>query len=240
VVLCSKGMGPVTGWLDLLPEMLRRVLGTARISDPVSFLRNRAPREWRERAASLLPDGIARDVAASLSSPRADWSRTRAFALPSDSAGLIRINLRGRERFGIVPADEEAALCEQIAEGLRTFTDLDGEPSIDRIVRSREILGEGERLEAFPDLVVLWAPKTTLRGGGVRSPRFGEILRNGGPSTGRSGNHTEGAWVAALPGRGSAARTDRKIEPYDIPVTVLAALGLPHGDLPGQPLLPQL
>jgi predicted AlkP superfamily phosphohydrolase/phosphomutase len=237
VVFCSKGIGPVIGWVDLLPEMLRRVLGAPVVSSPVSAVREWVPRAWRERVAGALPDSVASELTARLWSPRADWSRTRAFTLPSDAPGFIRLNLRGRERFGCVAPGEEAALCAEIIAGLSSFTDLDGEPCIRKILRPREIFGEGERLDAFPDLLVFWTPKKTLRGRGVRSPRFGEILRRGESGTGRSGDHAEGALVIVAPGAGSLQRPGRKVEPYDIPATILSALGLPHDDLPGHALL---
>ena len=237
LAFCSKGIGPVIGWVDLLPEMLRRVLGAPAVSSPVSSVREWVPRAWRERVAGAMPDALARELAARLWSPRADWSRTRAFPLPSDSPGFIRLNLRGRERLGCVPSGEAAALCAEIGEGLRSFTDLDGEPCIRAILQPREIFGDGERLDAFPDLVVLWTAKKTLRGRGVRSPRFGEILRRGEFGTGRSGDHAEGTMAVIVPGAGILHPPGRKVEPYDIPATILSALGLPHDDLPGHALL---
>jgi predicted AlkP superfamily phosphohydrolase/phosphomutase len=236
VVFCSKGIGPVIGWVDLLPEMLRRVLGAPAVSSPVSAVREWVPRAWRERVSGALPDSIARELAAKLWSPRADWSRTRAFTLPSDAPGFIRLNLSGRERFGCVAPGEQAALREEITAGLSSFTDFDDEPCIRKILRPQEILGEGERLDAFPDLAAFWTPKKTLRGRGVRSPRFGEILRTGKSGTGRSGDHAEGALVIVAPGARSFQRPNRAVEPYDIPATILAALGLPHDDLPGHAL----
>jgi len=237
VAFCSKGIGPVIGWVDLLPEMLRRVLGAPGVSSPVSAVRQWVPRAWRERVAGALPDRMARELAARLWSPRADWSSTRAFTLPSDAPGFIRVNLRGREKCGCVAPGEDAALCDEIAAGLRTFTDLAGEPCIRKISRPREIFGNGERLDVFPDLVVFWAPKKTLRGRGVRSPRFGEILRHGESGTGRCGDHAEGAIAVVAPGAGRCSAPGRPVEPYDIPATILGLLGLPHDDLPGNALL---
>jgi hypothetical protein len=236
MVFCSKSIGPVVGWVDLLPEMLRRVLGAPAVSSPVSAVREWVPRAWRERVAGAMPDAVARELAARLWSPRADWSRTRAFTLPSDAPGFIRLNLRGREKFGIVAPGDETALCAEIVAGLNSFTDFDGEPCFRQIPGPLEIFGEGERLDAFPDLVALWAPKKTLGERGVRSPQFGEILRTG-QGTGRSGDHTDGGFYVIRPGRGSFERPNRSVEPYDVPVTILSALGLLHDDLPGHPLL---
>jgi len=237
IAFCTKGIGPVVGWVDLLPEMLRRVLGTPSVSSPVSAVRRLVPRTWRERVAGTLPDAMAREVAAKLSSPRADWSRTQAFTLPSDAPGFIRLNLCGREKFGIVAPGEQAGLEERIMAGLNGFTDFDGEPCIRSILRPQEIVGDGERRDAFPDLVVLWAGKKTWRGLGVRSPEFGEVLRHGPTETGRSGDHTEGGFFVVAPGKAVLEQPARKVEPYDIPATILSAAGLPHSDLPGQALL---
>jgi predicted AlkP superfamily phosphohydrolase/phosphomutase len=237
LAFCSKGIGPVIGWVDLLPEMLGRVLGAPTASGPVSAVRTWVPRAWREAVAGALPDPIAKELAARLWSPRADWSRTRAFALPSDAPGFIRLNLRGREKLGCVPPDDAAALCAEIVDGLSTFTDLDGDPCIRRILRPVDVVGTGARLDAFPDLLVFWAPKKTLRGRGVRSPRFGEVLRRGESGTGRSGDHAEGALAIVAPAGSRSRPPNRKVQPYDIPATILSALGLPHDDLPGHALL---
>jgi len=40
-----------------------------------------------------------------------------------------------------------------------------------------------------------------------------------------------------VPGAGILHPPGRKVEPYDIPATILSALGLPHDDLPGHALL---
>ena len=58
------------------------------------------PTSVRGEAARLLPARAALELTARLESPKLDWSRTRAFAVPSDVQGFVRLNLRGRERLG--------------------------------------------------------------------------------------------------------------------------------------------
>ena len=50
--------------------------------------------------------------------------------MPSGDCGYIRLNLRGRERDGIVEPEEAAGLLERIVTGLKTFRDPDGEPAV--------------------------------------------------------------------------------------------------------------
>ena len=52
-----------------------------------------------------------------LETPARDWSQVRAFALPSDTTGYVRLNLRGRERDGIVSPAAAEALRDEIAQG---------------------------------------------------------------------------------------------------------------------------
>jgi hypothetical protein len=67
---------------------------------------------WRVRAcvpttvrawvAEIIPDRLALELAARLELRGVDWHRTKAFMMPNDDAGYIRVNLRGRERDGVV------------------------------------------------------------------------------------------------------------------------------------------
>jgi hypothetical protein len=238
LVFYAKGMDATSDWADLLPEMLRRILGEPPAADRSAFVRSLFPRRLREQVASLLPDDVALRLTARICSPQAGWSRTRAFALTSDGPGFIRFNLRGRERLGIVSPDAAAALFAEIEAGLRTFEDFDGDPCVDQILTPAQLLGSGARLDAYPDMIVLWNRKGTLLGRGVRSSRFGDIPRRG-VGTGRSGNHFGNALAIAIPGSSTILQPSRRLNPHDFAVTILAALGLPYHHLPGYALLTQ-
>ena len=54
---------------------------------------------------------------------------------------------------------------------------------------------------------------------------------------GRGGDHAAGAMYVVAPGKATCQPPSRPVEPYDVPATILAALGLPHADLTGYPLL---
>ena len=101
-----------TSRADLLPEMLRAILDPEHHapdeapSGSIWRLRAALPSGLRAKVAGLLPEKVALDLTARLEVRGFDWSRTRAFAHPAENQGYIRLNLRGRERDGIVdPAD---------------------------------------------------------------------------------------------------------------------------------------
>jgi hypothetical protein len=156
--------------------------------------------------------------------------------VPGENKGYVRVNLRGRERDGIVEPSELDALLDEITDGLLTFRDQDGTPSISRIMRTQSVAGGGSAVERLPDLVVFWgdAPKTRLTR--VWSPAHGEIVRDG-VGSGRSGNHVDDAWSLLLPGRSRVRDNGRPPRVTDIGATVCALLGADPVGLSGAPLL---
>ena len=84
--------------------------------------------------------------------PNVDWGRTRAYAL---ALGQIYVNVRGRERHGIVaPGPEYEAVRKEIAERLTTLRDGEtGEPVVRRIYTGSELY-HGPYANEAPDLVV--------------------------------------------------------------------------------------
>jgi predicted AlkP superfamily phosphohydrolase/phosphomutase len=87
--------------------------------------------------------------------PLYDWAKTRAFSLPTDQYGWIRINLAGREAKGIVPVNEYEETCEQLKTLLLGLVDNDRQPLVRDIVSTA---GNAEQAitNPLPDLVVHW------------------------------------------------------------------------------------
>lgn len=246
VIACSVlGMDVNTSRADLLPEMLARVLGDAPASDDGSadsdsggMWRLRAALSGRLRGAvaAAMPDRLALELTARLELRGVDWSATRAFAHPADNQGYVRLNLRGRERDGIVAAGEIEELAETIAAGLADFRDPDGEPAVAAVDRVSEGRG-GEAGSRLPDLVVRWRPTSAVAIDALRSERFGTVRRRGYGS-GRTGNHTDGdAWAILAPGSSRLRDPGRRARIVDIPATIAALCGADPAGLSGEPLL---
>lgn len=201
-IFALHGMGPNPGWTDIFPEIVRHLArGPSRPG-----LRDRLT-AWRRSqaalaAARLVPAGAQRLVRNVWSSRMHDWSRTRYFSLPREDGGAVRINLAGREREGIVGADDEyARLCSELAERLAEVEDLEtGRPIVAQARIVDEMVGVGAPYRHYlPDIVVEWADRRLGDSVGVRFGGGGGELhwpRGRRLTSGRSGNHRPQGWLA--------------------------------------------
>jgi predicted AlkP superfamily phosphohydrolase/phosphomutase len=238
LVFSLQGLRENTTRNILLPEMLRRVVNDLPPStmNPapglISRVRNLIPLELRHRIKSALPIEQRHRLTAFWRSRNRDWSETRAFSMIADAQGWIRINLRGREKQGIVePGKEYDNLCAKIADGLKTYVDADtNEPLVRNIVRTSQVF-EGDRLDLLPDLIVQWNEKPAAAHRTIRSPLYGSIPwpTPGRNPEGRSGNHfPQGFLIAAGESIKQGDIDDADI--LDLAPTILNLLGQPVPD----------
>jgi len=85
-----------------------------------------------------------------------DWTRTKAFVLTGWLYGFIYLNLKGREKGGIVAegwAYEE--LRESIAKNLSSIMDPETNTRVFRKIYKREEIYEGPHLKNAPDLIAV-------------------------------------------------------------------------------------
>jgi predicted AlkP superfamily phosphohydrolase/phosphomutase len=246
VVFSPKAMGANVSRADLLPEMLARVMGRKPNPDTTPFrestlarVRAKLPAELRRWVAALMPDRVALGLTARLETLRVDWSHTRAFTLPTDGGGpgFVRLNLKGREREGIVEASEKDRLLDEIAAGLLTFNDLGAGPAIRAVLRPIDLVPPGEKIDLLPDLVVLWNDSATEILKGVTSSELGTVLPKGA-GFGRSGEHVGQNWGLVVPGRHTfASAQEETIKAVDVSATACSLLGVPYDQRFGRPLL---
>lgn len=242
IAFSSLGMGVNTTRSDMLPDMLGSVLGGSRTDSSrdsgagSSIWRVRAavPSGARAAVARVLPGSMIRETVARLYLRGVNWDRTSAFVLPGDHFGNVRLNLRGRERQGIVPPDAAGALLDEISEGLATFNDPDGAPAIAGIERPADRI-VGPRAEGLPDLVIRWSDRPAARVRKLHSPRFGEIVRRG-VGIGRAGNHVPGTWALLVPGRSKIRPLSRPPQIIDMAATACALLEADPDGLSGESL----
>jgi predicted AlkP superfamily phosphohydrolase/phosphomutase len=107
-----------------------------------------------------------------------NWTRTRAYAIGLNG---IYLNLKGRERLGIVRAEQVAELKREIAEKLLDFVDPDtGMPVIVKVYDADDVY-HGAEITHAPDLIIGYATgyraswQTAL--GGVPLPLVEDNLR---------------------------------------------------------------
>lgn len=166
MVFALHGMRPALGFPAFLGPLL-----TER---GFSSLESWSSQSWTRRALSLLaatkshtPDRLKKlyykltptetthKLARPTMIPVYDWQNTRAFSLPTDQYGWIRINLVGREAQGSVPLDQYNETCRQLEELLLGLANEDGQSLVRDVVRTAAN-AEGALSNPLPDLVVHW------------------------------------------------------------------------------------
>lgn len=166
VVLSLHGMRATTGRPELLEHFLVEA-GYARGADfksqtmrqrAISLLataKRLAPASVKRLYYRTLPPSATARLAQPTMLPSYDWSQTRAFSLPSDQHGWIRINLRSREAKGIVDASDYIAFREELRSRLLAMTDAEGAPLVAEVIATAVDPGSARTLR-LPDLVVHW------------------------------------------------------------------------------------
>ena len=183
-VFSGIGLRTSTNGFHALPRMLTE-LGY-HVPAPASGGTRRM--ELARRAAlTVVPRALARRVRARLMTAEAveahterlwaestDWSRTRAWGEMEAGSAWVRINMRGRERDGIVePGREYEDLLAAITADLLACTDArSGEPAIVRVERAESVV-PGPRAGAMPDLFVRFNRDVVVRA--MRHPRAGIV-----------------------------------------------------------------
>ncbi|WP_068111364.1 alkaline phosphatase family protein [Tropicimonas marinistellae] len=253
IVFSLNGMVQNTSHHFLLPEMLRRILNNDRSdatgqplpTEPLLHrIRKRVPLEWRSAVKENLPvsvkDGLGRYWRRA---EARDWSSVRAFRLiGSDFEGQVRLNVRGRERDGIVaPGREYNELCEKLVQGLPSFVDADsGEPIIADVWPTAELWPDARERRDAPDLVVRWAHRSPMGLGALKSEHYGAFLNpwKDTQPDGRSGHHQPFGWALACgPGQGPGSEAASTHPVQDLTATVFAHFGLTQPvDMRGNPI----
>ena len=147
-LLCEKGFTRLASWkTQSWPERGRSLL---------AGVKRRAPSSVKKLYYRTLSCNATKYLAQPNMMPVYDWRRTRAFSLPSDQHGWIRINLQGRERLGIVTPQQYKDTCEQLEALMRSLQLEDGKPLVLDVVHTTPNSGEAG-LSKLPDLVVHWA-----------------------------------------------------------------------------------
>ncbi|MDJ1008233.1 MAG: alkaline phosphatase family protein [Paracoccaceae bacterium] len=238
VVFSLHGMTENYSVYPLFDRILDRILKDEKRDDPATLpnspmgaLRERIPLALRSRIKASLPFALQDWMTLFWRDHNRDRTKAKAFLLAGDLEGMIRVNLKGRERDGIVaPGAEYDALLDRIAEGFSTFVDMDtGEPLVRDIHRPRAIWPDAVNRRALPDLLIRNPVRSSLNVNGFRSERYG-LVRNydaGAYVEGRSGHHVGEGWFAAagadVSGRGDLGL----IHEFDLLATVHALIGEP-------------
>ena len=237
IVFAVHGMGPNPGWADLVPDIVRAMesasSGRVARTGLLYAIRRRVPMHLARPILDRLPTVLTDSLVSLWSARMFDWKRTQYFPMPMDHAAYLRVNLRRRERDGIVDESDYLRVCgavEALFSGLR---DADSGASI-ASPAVRAWLGappDATHRDLLPDLVIPWS--------GPRAGSFPELTSDALPTlryrvparlpSGRSGNHEGRGWFVAT---GPGIARDRRVEGHgivDLAPTVSTWLGVEPG-----------
>ena len=156
----------------------------------------------------------------------ADWSRTRAYGLGING---LYLNLKGRERDGIVePGEEQERLTRQLIARLQAVQDDDGQRVIRRVYRTDEVYA-GNATELAPDLILGYAPGYRASWATCLGELTTDVLMDNDSAW--SADHCADA--LEVPGVLCCNRTIRAAQPalIDLAPSILAEFGLPTPEL---------
>ncbi len=190
-----------------------------------AFSRQANLNSWLEQNGYLaLKDPKKRDKAEWLIG--LDWSKTRAFAIGLNS---LYINVRGRERNGVVPRSKRHELASEIAAKLHTWVDPENGARVVTHAALREEVYNGAHVHAAPDLIVGYGRGYRASWGTTSGKVPAGLLEDNDREW--SGDHCMDA--RAVPGVLLSNRKLTAVDPQlqDLPVSILAAFGV---DAPSQ------
>lgn len=237
-VVSGDAVGPNHACWHLLPDVLARLgyfasAETARPEDagggvetrfdPVRAVRDLLPKDFRKNLARMLPTGLRDRLAQRVDTATFDWSRTKAYCLPTDLEGCIRINLAEREPEGqVAPGAEYEEACRDLKAALEELTDPNTGRRAVRDVLIVDQAFPGRRRAYLPDLIVRWdaaMPVTALT-----SERIGVV--SGESPDPRPGTHAEPGFLLMRGPRIPSGRTIDKAHIFDLAPTILHRLGV--------------
>lgn len=210
-LLCELGFSQLATW--------RSQTWSSRAVSLFAAAKRHTPTPLKKLYYQLTPSTATYKLARPTMLPAYDWQRTRAFSLPTDQYGWIRINLIDRESQGIVPLDEYEELCTELEQMLLTLASEDGE-LLAREVRRTANGAESGRVNPLPDLVVHWreaafTPSLKIKGSNVSAQLV---------STKSTGQHKSPGFCIY---RGSGGiGTDGVVDAKDLNRAIMAGCGV--------------
>jgi hypothetical protein len=188
----------------------------------VRMLRETLPAPLQNAVARAVPVRVRDRVVDGAVTGGHDWRTTQGLALLADLNGYLRLNLRGRERDGIL--DPAGDACLRYRERLHAaFTALRAAPSGAPLVDAVRVASDefpGARSHHLPDLIVTWTGVPPAAA--ATSDGLGTV--SGTIATGRTGNHRPDGFCVVLEPEGATTASPAPAHIADLAPLVLRAL----------------
>jgi predicted AlkP superfamily phosphohydrolase/phosphomutase len=220
VIVCSDH--GFTAWeVSVHTNALLARWGYLKLKASARAMQTSAARALVPIAKRVLPAKAARQ-AKGKTFAAVDWANTRAFASPIPQQGIF-LNVKGRDRFGIVDPADIPRLKDEIIERLEALEGPDGRPVTDRVYRSEEVFA-GDALDGAPDILpVLRDHRFELDDEVFHKEPFADLSH-----LPRGVHHPDG--IVAIGGTGVSSGASVTGSVMDVTPTLLYMSGL---DIPG-------
>ena len=141
--------------------------------NPWRLLKMILPGKVQYAIKEVLPQRLQDELVFRWYAGKRNWMGRRAFAVPNnDSVGAIRINVVGRDKYGVVkPGEEYERVCHDIADALYEIIDPKSGRKVVKLVTLAHQEFQGPYLYQLPDLTVLWDQSFPWDSVQSRSPR---------------------------------------------------------------------
>jgi predicted AlkP superfamily phosphohydrolase/phosphomutase len=213
LIFSNTGMGPNYSGQHLIPEILKRTglgangknQGSKNIFDMISPAKKWGPyaikkvesivsAETMEKAKKIVPEKLWDSWTRKFLAMGNNWKHSKAFTVPTDFTGAIRINLIGREPEGLVnPGKEYDDVCSEIKNTFLELVNPDtGKKAIKEVIKVRERYN-GKYIDDLPDIIVKWEGKYPINS--LYSSRIGTVT--GKLPDKRSGAHQTYGFIIA-------------------------------------------
>lgn len=199
-------------------------------ADVLSTLRNMIPKNLRVAVSrTLLPRHINERLSLRWKTAGIVWEQTRAFLIENANEGYIRLNLQGREPFGIVaPGEEYEQLCKDIQQTAMTMVNpTNGKRAALTVYKTDDIF-QGPCRSHMPDIIINWDEEArvttdllTDKYGLVRSEHPGCAL-----TPYYTGNHRPTAFTVAVGPDIPANKILEGASILDLAPTILSHFGM--------------
>jgi len=239
LVFSNSGMGVNYSGQHLIPEILQRLGMAGGRGNRGSESYSAANKRWGayaiktvesivsakniERARSLVPERLWDKYTRIILNLGNGWRNSKAFALPNDFTGAVRINLKGREPNGVVaPGEEYDRLCAELTRELLALVNpASGQRAVSEVIKLRDRY-QGPCIDELPDLIVQWDRTRPIDS--LSSTRIGTVA--GIPPDKRSGAHQTYGFLIACGDKIRKTSELAAADIVDIAPTVLHLQGL--------------
>jgi len=228
VLFALHGMTPKVAYNEavypILQSMEGRPLPEPPKADLLRRIRNFLPERLHQSIWLRLPADVRMKRMMNAWLARMDLTHDRAFVFEGDCSVALRLNLAGRERYGVLPREHGREFLNAIFAEAKRYRTEDGKQAfMDLFVIAVAYLGD--RLERLPDATLIYNPEVLRTRRLTRDDGFEIQLYN--PES-RNGIHTGRGFGFYRPADGALVHGN-EIDNRDFAPTVLQRLGVTPG-----------